>query len=125
MSTKLHTAIIGDATLVRNTLAELNVPAFFLTIKVEGRVLSDEDECRITYTVGSGWEHEVKGDSTEACLTELARRLGWHQDHQPLALSAPRTPNRAKAQSGNWNGKVGIGSLLRSDSPPIRYESDY
>lgn len=108
MTTKLHHAVIADATKVREALAEANVKEFNLTIKVSGRTLSDADECKIEYIVGSGWSHEVKGDSVENCLTELLRRLGWHAQHQPTALAAPRTENRAKAIRTEWLAEADI-----------------
>lgn len=92
MSQALHNAFIADATMVRETLAELDVASFNVSITIEGRTLSDADQCKITYEVGNGhWGSAcVKGDSIESCLHELMRRLGWNQEHAPLALPKPR-----------------------------------
>lgn len=108
MSFKLHAAITEDANKVRNALGEMDVSSFEVRVVVSGRCLSDADECKITYTVEAGYSNSVKGDSIEACLDELKRRLGWHKKHEPLALAKPRTASKAKANSDNWAYEAGM-----------------
>lgn len=92
MTTKLHEVVIANATLVRETLGEMNISSFAITIRVSGRTLSGADECKIEYTVDGGWnDPTVKGDSIENCLAEFQRRKNWEVTHAPLALAKPRT----------------------------------
>lgn len=108
MSTKLHNAFIADAMVVRSALGEMNISSFTVDVRISGRTLSDADECLVTYEVSAGYDHSVKGDSIEACLNELRRRLGWHKVHMPKALAAPRTRERAKAIRDEWNAEADI-----------------
>ena len=92
MSERLHQAFVTDASKVREALGDMDKSSFFVRVEISGRTLSDADECKITYQVGSNsWGSDnVSGDSIETCLKELMRRLGWSREHAPLALAAPR-----------------------------------
>jgi hypothetical protein len=94
-SDRLHKAFIAAAHTVRNGLAAANVSRFELSVKADGRTLTDLDEVKIEYTIEAGYDCIVKGNDLERCLTEVLRRKGWNTTNAPLSLPPAKEDKEA------------------------------
>lgn len=87
MSNLLHTQVVLAARYVRDRLGKANVGRFDLTIRAEGRTLTDADSVKIEYNVSAGYDCSVRGNKLESVVTEVLRRKGWDESNSPLAIT--------------------------------------
>jgi len=91
LANKLHMAFVDATNEIRDRFGAANVGSFYLTITAEGRTMTDKNEVKIEYHLGTGRYDgaSVKGNEFESCLVETLRRHGWDETHAPRAIAGP------------------------------------
>jgi len=93
VSTALHTAFMAATHEIRERLGTADVGSFSFSMNASGRTLTDQDEVKLEYVIGAGWDSTVKGNDLDRCIVEVLRRKGWDDTNAPLSLPSSSKPS--------------------------------